>query len=164
VLSAAVAVASQDVTVVLGAHARELTHLLGHLPVSFVVNREWEQGIASSIRRGLEALPPACEAAMIVLGDQIALTPEDLQRLVDAWKGDSSTIAASVYAQTVGVPAIFPAAFFPELALLRGDQGARRVLERNQFRLTRVAIPNAAADLDTPEDLARLTQTSAPVG
>ena len=47
---------------------------------------------------------------------------------------------------------------FSELAELRGDQGARRVLERNNYRLVRVPMANAAIDLDTPEDLAALTE------
>ena len=67
-------------------------------------------------------------------------------------------IAASVYDQHVGVPAIFPRLCFGELAELRGDQGARRVLERNSYRLVRVPLPSAALDLDTPEDLAALSE------
>ena len=67
-------------------------------------------------------------------------------------------IAASVYEQRVGVPAIFPRLCFSELADLRGDQGARMVLERNNYRLVRVPMSNAAIDLDTPEDLVALNE------
>src|SRR5690606_16719892 len=74
VVSNAVALAGHNVTVVLGAHARELTHLLAHSPASVIVNRHWEEGLASSIRAGLSVLPPACEALMLLLGDQVAVT------------------------------------------------------------------------------------------
>jgi molybdenum cofactor cytidylyltransferase len=158
VVASAVSLAGHAVTVVLGAHAREMTHLLAHSPASVVVHRGWEEGLGSSIRFGVAALPPACSAAMIVLGDQVAITADDLKRLASAWGGEESVIAASVYEQRLGVPAIFPRICFPELAELRGDQGARLVLERNQYRLTRVPMPNAALDLDTPGDLAALTQ------
>jgi molybdenum cofactor cytidylyltransferase len=67
-------------------------------------------------------------------------------------------IAASVYDQRVGVPAIFPRVCFSELSELRGDQGARKILERNNYRLVRVPMSNASIDLDTPEDLAALTE------
>ena len=67
-------------------------------------------------------------------------------------------IAASVYDQHVGVPAIFPRLCFSELAELRGDHGARGVLERNNYRLVRVPMVNAAIDLDTPRDLAALIE------
>jgi molybdenum cofactor cytidylyltransferase len=158
VVSNAVAVAGHAVTVVVGAHAREMTHLLAHSPASVVVNRHWEEGMASSLRFGVASLPAGCEAAMVLLGDQVAITADDLKRLVSAWKGEASMIAASVYEQRVGVPAIFPRFCFSELAELRGDQGARMVLERNNYRLVRVPMPNAAVDLDTPEDLAALNE------
>lgn len=158
VISSAVAVAGHNVTVVLGSHAKEMTYLLDRTPASWVVNREWEQGISSSIRAGLAALPPACEAVLILLGDQVGITGDDLKRLVDAWKGNESSIAASVYERHVGVPAIFPYFCFSDLAELRGDQGARPILERNRDRLIRVPMPNAAVDLDTPEHLADLSK------
>lgn len=162
VISNAVAVAGSDVTVVLGAHAREMTYLLRRTSASWVVNREWEEGMASSIRAGLAALPPACEAVMIILGDQVGITADDLKRLIDAWNGNEGVIAAAVYDQHVGVPAIFPAFCFTELAQLRGDRGARVVLERNRDRVVHVQMPRAAIDLDTPEQLEALTKTFKP--
>jgi molybdenum cofactor cytidylyltransferase len=158
VVSNAVAVAGYGVTVVLGSQARDMTRLLAHSPASVIINRHWEEGMASSLRFGISSLPPATDAVMILLGDQVAITADDLKRLCDAWKGEDSVIAASVYEQRVGVPAIFPRVTFSELLELRGDQGARKVLERNSYRLVRVPMPNAAIDLDTPEDLARVTE------
>ena len=158
VVSNAVAIAGHAVTVVIGAHARDLTHLLGHSPASVILNRDWEEGMASSIRRGMTALPAGCEAVMILLGDQVAVTVDDLKRLVSAWKEQDSVIATATYERHVGVPAIFPRICFSELTELRGDTGARMVLERNSYRLVRVPMSNAAIDLDTPEDLAALTE------
>lgn len=154
----AVAVARSSVTVVLGAHARDLTYLFERSAASWIINREWEEGMASSIRAGIAALPPACEAAMILLGDQVAVTADDLHRLISAWKGAEGSIAASQYSQTTAVPAIFPSFCFSELASLRGDQGARAVIARNADRVVRVPMPNAALDLDTPEQLDALTR------
>lgn len=158
VVSNAVSLAGHGVTVVIGAHAREMTHLLAHSPASVIVNRHWEEGMGSSLRFGVAALPPACDAVLVLLGDQVGVTADDLKRLASAWKGEESMIAASVYDQHVGVPAIFPRLCFSELMDVRGDHGARSVLERNSYRLVRVPMPNAAIDLDTPEDLAALTE------
>lgn len=157
VLSNAVAVAGSAVTVVVGAHAQELTYLLSHSPASSVVNKQWEEGIASSLRCGLAATPPSADAVMVLLGDQVCVTTDDLKRLLAAWNDQASMIAAASYAQGVGVPAIFPRACFSELAELRGDEGARKILKRNPDRILRVPMPNAAIDLDTPEDLQALT-------
>jgi molybdenum cofactor cytidylyltransferase len=162
VVSNAISVAGHAVTVILGAHARDITYMLRQTSASVVINREWEEGIASSIRRGIASLPPACEAAMLVLADQVAVSADDLRRLVAAWKGEASTIAASVYAGRIDVPAIFPSWCFSELGQLRGEQGADIVLHRNTSRLVHVPMPNAAFDLDTPEDLIRLRERRQP--
>ena len=162
VVSQATAIAGHAVTVVIGAHAAALTHLLQHSGVSLVVNRNWEEGMASSIRFGVASLPPACDAVLIQLGDQVAVTADDLRRLVSVWRGEDSVIAAATYRGTVGVPAIFPRWCFSELSQLRGDVGAKSILDRYRDRIARVAMPNAALDLDTAEDLVRLQQSYGP--
>jgi molybdenum cofactor cytidylyltransferase len=157
-LSNAVAVAGNAVTVVIGANANELSYLLSHSPASSIVNRQWEEGIASSLRCGLSVVPAAADAVMIVLGDQVCVTSDDLKRLLAAWQRQDGDIAAATYDRHVGVPAIFPRWCFSELAQLRGDEGARKILQRNPDRLVRVPMSNAGFDLDTPEDLAALTK------
>jgi CTP:molybdopterin cytidylyltransferase MocA len=152
-ISNAVAVAGQAVTVVVGAHAAALTSMLKRSSASWILNRAWEEGMGSSIRAGIAALPIGCEAVLILLGDQVAVSADDLKRLTSAWNGESTVIAAAQYEQQTGVPAIFPAFCFSELAALRGDQGAKAVLHRHRDRVVRVAMPNAAVDLDTPDDL-----------
>ena len=157
VVSNAVAVAGHSVTVVLGAHAQELTRLLAHSTASVVVNRHWEEGLASSLRYGLSTIPTTTSAVLVMLGDQVAVSSDDLRRLISAWRGHDTVIAAAVFQGHVGVPAIFPQWCFTELRELRGDRGARIIIERHAQRLVHVQMPNAAIDLDTPEDLAALT-------
>lgn len=161
-VSRAVAVAGHAVTVVLGAHAERLTTLLRHSPASVIVNRQWEEGVGASIRAGIAGLPPACDAVLLMLADQVAVTVDDLKRLTSAWKGQDTVIAASAYAGIVGVPAIFPRWCFSELMALRGDHGARSVLHRHTDRLARVQMPNAAIDLDTPTQLREVRETLEP--
>jgi molybdenum cofactor cytidylyltransferase len=155
-VSRAVALSGHAVTVVLGANAQDLTQLLRHSPASVIVNRQWREGLGSSIRLGVSALPPACDAVLLMLADQVAVTADDLRRLASAWKGQDTVIAASLYSGTIGVPAIFPRWCFPDLMALRGDCGAKSVLHRHADRLVRLPMPNAALDLDTPEQLAEL--------
>ncbi|MET0498320.1 MAG: nucleotidyltransferase family protein [Steroidobacteraceae bacterium] len=158
VVSTAVAVAGPAVTVVVGAHARDLSYLLAQTASSVVVNRHWEEGMGSSLRVGVKSLPPGCEAVLVLLGDQVAVTSDDLKRLISGYYGQEGSVAAATYERHVGVPAIFPRSCFSDLAALRGDEGARAIIQRNQSRLVRVPMPNAAVDLDTPEDLAALTE------
>lgn len=142
--------------VVLGASAAELAPLLKHSPGTIVVNHEWREGLASSIRTGVAHLPASANGVMLVLADQAAVTADDLKRLAGTWRKQPQYIAAALYAGTCGVPAVFPRSAFRELAELRGDTGARLLLRRNADRLVRVPMPSAALDIDTPEDLLAL--------
>jgi molybdenum cofactor cytidylyltransferase len=149
-------VAGSAVIVVLGAGAAQLAPLLTHSPATIVINREWREGMASSIRAGVAKLPSSCNAVLLMLADQAAVTAEDLKRLAGAWRRQPEYIAAARHGTTTGVPAIFPRSAFSDLTALRGDIGARMVLQRNPDRVVRVAMPSAAIDLDTPEDLLAL--------
>lgn len=153
VVSRAVEVAGHSVSVVLGAHAAELAPLLSHSPAGIVINRDWEQGMSSSIRAGLARLPGTADGVMILLVDQPSVTTEDLRRLVGAWRRQPDYLVAAQYGTTTGAPAIFPRWSFRELGELRGDRGAGALLQRHADRVVRVPIAAAALDVDTPEDL-----------
>jgi len=152
----AVDVVGSGVIVVLGAQAAELAPLLKHSTASIMVNRDWREGLASSIRTGVSRLPSSCSAVLVILADQAAVTAEDLKRLAGAWRRQPDYIAAARYGTTTGVPAIFPRSTFSDLLTLRGDVGARAVLQRNPDRVVRVPMASAAIDIDTPEDLLAL--------
>lgn len=156
VVNAALAASDAPVSVVIGAHAAELSRLLQHSRAATLVNRQWQEGLAASIRCGVTALGPACDAVMILLGDQVAITRDDIKRLLSAWQRQDHSIAASLYKGQIGVPAIFPSWSFSELLQLRGDVGAKALFKRHAQRLVPVPMPNAAIDLDTPEDLQAL--------
>jgi len=142
-----------DVMVVLGADATRLAPLILPAAVSVVVNQDFAEGIASSIRTGIAHAPPGARAVMIMLADQFAVTVQELRRLVTRWKRRPDCIVAAQYGTTTGAPAIFPSDLFPELAALRGDRGAQSVLRRHRERVVGVPIPSAALDVDTPADL-----------
>src|SRR5688500_15178348 len=155
-VSRAVELAGHSVTVVLGANAAELAPLLRHSPAGIAVNRDWAEGIASSIRVGLSQAPQSADGVLIALADQAAVTTEDLRRLAGLWRRSPTSIAAAQYAGSVGVPAIFPRWCFRELNELRGDRGAQVLLQRHVDRLVRLPMPSAELDIDRPEDLLAL--------
>jgi molybdenum cofactor cytidylyltransferase len=158
-VSRAVEVAGHAVSVVLGANAADLAPLLRHSAASVVINRDWREGMASSIRAGVARLPGSCTGVMLVLADQAAVTAEDLRRLAAAWRRQPTYIVAAQYGTTLGAPAIFPSSMFRDLAELRGDRGAQTLFRRNPDRVVRVPMESAAIDIDTPEDLLRLSPT-----
>jgi molybdenum cofactor cytidylyltransferase len=149
----AACVAGASVTVVLGAHAAEIAPALRQSAASVVVNRDWEEGLASSIRVAVRTAPSRCEGLLLLLGDQVAVTPDDLRRLFAAWRRHPILIATALYGGAPGLPAIFPRWTFGDLLELRGDRDAGLVLRRGVDRLVRVPMQNAGVALDTPEDL-----------
>ena len=149
----AAAVAGQSVAVVLGAHAREVAPALRQSTASVVVNRDWEEGLASSIRTAVRTAPPGCDGLLLLLCDQVAVSADDLRRLYIAWRRHPVLIACALYGGAPGMPALFPRWAFPDLLELRGDRDVGLVLRRNVDRLVRVPMTNAGVDLDTPEDL-----------
>jgi molybdenum cofactor cytidylyltransferase len=158
-ISNAALVAGHSVTVVLGAHARDIAPALRQSAAAVVVNRDWEEGIASSIRAAVHAAPSGCEGLLLVLADQVAVTGDDLKRLYAAWRRHPVLIAAALYGGAPGLPAIFPRWAFTDLLQVRGDRDPRLVIRRNVDQVVRIPIQNAGIDLDTPEDLLAVDAT-----
>jgi molybdenum cofactor cytidylyltransferase len=139
--------------VVLGAHAFRLRRELRGLPVEVVVNRRWRAGLSGSLRAGIRALPDSARAVLVLLADQAAVGPAELELLIAAWQRAPRAIVASRAGEALGPPAILPRAIFGALRRLRGDAGARRLLADPGRRVIEVEIPGAAWDVDRPTDL-----------
>lgn len=129
-LSRATAVAGHAVTVVLGARAGELAPALGRLPVTLVVDRNWEEGEAAQVRAGIQSLAGSCSGALLVKASQSGVTTADLQRMVDAWRRNARAIVAAPNSGGHDLPAVFPRSEFPALLALRGSQGPQLLLRR----------------------------------
>lgn len=146
-----------DVIVVTGREAAAVREALAGLPVRFVPNPHPEHGQGSSIACGVAALPAAVSAALVVLGDQPRLPTDVIPALLAARARSGRAIAAPVYRGTRGTPVLFGAEVFAELTALAGDAGARSVVEARPERVATVEVDAPMpADVDTPEDLARL--------
>jgi molybdenum cofactor cytidylyltransferase len=153
-------VASQvaDTIVVLGQDGDRVQRALVGLPVRFVANLNFRDGLSTSVRAGVEALAPSTVAAIIALGDQPGVTPAIIDRLIEEGRRSRRPIVAPEYRGTRGNPVMFDAAIFPELRAIDGDQGARALIARDPSRVATVAFPfDMPMDVDTPEDYARLT-------
>lgn len=149
----------EHVYVVIGANEAEMREELKDLPVRYIMNERWPDGMASSIVCGLSALlqdAPDTSAALLTLCDQPGMTSFDLEHLIRVYRAESPGIVASAYPDGAGVPALFDRALFPELLELQGAQGAKRVIARHPHRT--VNVP-ALYDIDTPEEYERLLET-----
>jgi molybdenum cofactor cytidylyltransferase len=136
---------------VLGFESDRMRQELEGLPIRVVLNQQWEEGIASSIRIGVNAVDSQADAALISLCDQPAVTPELLSELITLCS-DEKPIAATKYNEILGVPACYGRSIFPELLLLQGDVGAKRVIAAQNDRVATCSFPDAAFDIDTLQD------------
>lgn len=157
-VEAALAAPVWPVVVVLGAHADQVRPLLAPHPVLTVENAAWPEGMASSLREGVQCLRQfsrRLEAAVVALCDQPALDATVITRLLTAHRTGGRGMVAARYAGRLGAPALFHRRHFPALAALTGEAGARDLLNGGIEPVEAVDFPDLATDLDTPADLAR---------
>jgi molybdenum cofactor cytidylyltransferase len=140
--------------VVLGAHRLRLRLVVRRAaPAALVVaNPRWAEGLASSLQAALDWVPHGTRAILVQLVDQPRVDADALRRLLNAWRRRPGIPAAARYDNRAGVPAVLTRSSWRAARALRGDSGARALL-RDARALTLVDIPQAAVDLDTPEDV-----------
>ncbi len=145
------------VVVVVGNHAQQMRQEIGDLPVCVVENENWQAGISSSIRTGLEQIRSP-GGVVITLCDQPLMTSAVLNELISTHCKTRRAIVASTYGTTRGVPAFFAPELFNELASLTKDEGARQIIASHPEKVATIEFPQGAVDIDTPEDRERLQQ------
>ena len=148
-----------DVFVVTGARASEVADALAGLPVHVVNEPRFGDGMARSLRRGVEAAQDA-DAAVIALGDQPALLPDAYRRVSARWRASGAPIVVPRYSGSIAPahPVLFAASVYPELLELNGDVGARVVIARDPTRVIEEPLEwPAPGDVDTVDDLEALT-------
>ncbi|MEQ8344816.1 MAG: molybdopterin-binding/glycosyltransferase family 2 protein [Sneathiellaceae bacterium] len=157
VAEAALASSASETLVVLGDAADEVRGALSGLNLRFVENPEYRDGMASSIRSGLAALPDGIDGALICLGDMPDLRPAHLDRLISAFNPvEGRGICVPTFGERQGNPVLWGKTFFPELKSLTGDRGGKALLAGHADALVEVSMADDGilTDLDTPEAIA----------
>ncbi|MFI0484580.1 NTP transferase domain-containing protein [Actinomadura sp. 9N215] len=141
--------ACSPVLVVVGAEPVEV------IGAVVVPNPDWRDGMGSSLRAGLAALPPACPAVVVALVDQPLVTAAAVGRLIAAYEAGAG-IAVATYGGAGRNPVLLRAEHFAGAAEAAvGDRGARGYLRARPDLVTPVPCDDVAApdDIDTPDDL-----------
>lgn len=124
-----------------------------------VINHQWQEGMATSIRCSIEKLQiafPAIDTVIITVCDQPYVSVELFREMIQTYEQTNHPIIACTYADTVGTPVLFHRSIFPELLELNGDKGARLLLNKDRHRVGLVNFPLGNIDIDTEEDYERL--------
>jgi len=144
------------VIIVLGAHANAILDHFPYKSATIVHNDHWHEGMGTSIAVGMNALLQAdstVEAVIIMVCDQPFADTALLHKLIDQQQLTGKGIAASTYAHTMGVPALFDSSYFDTLLQLGGDEGAKKIMLLYEEDVTLIPFEKGVIDIDTVEDV-----------
>lgn len=144
----------ERVVVVIGGHADEVRSAVSFRDEVVVANPRFAEGMSSSLRLGIRHVGDA-DAAIIALGDQPFVRTSTINRIVSAYESWGARIVVPTYRGDRGNPVLFDRALFPQLGRIRGDVGAKSVVQRNAKDVLEVEVRDGGilADIDTPSDL-----------
>lgn len=142
-LAAAFAAPVRRVTVVTGADGSQVAEAAAAFDhgVQVVDAHDWEEGMAASLRAGIASLPDDAEACMVFLGDMPRVPHAILKPLCEAVAAGAPA-AAPVFEGQRGNPVVLAKALFSEVLALRGDVGARRILDALGDRVALIEAPD----------------------
>ncbi len=142
-----------EVIVVMGHGAEEIKRRLGTRQVKIVYNPRYTEGMSTSIAAGLRELDAKADAVMLVLADQPFIDSQTIDKLLDEFGKHDRGIAFPAYRGKRGHPVIFSRRYIDELLKLKGDAGAKELIERHPDDILEVPVdsPGILRDIDTPE-------------
>lgn len=155
VAAAALASTLSLVYVVVGFQAEAVQATLRRRDVRCVLNADYGEGLGSSVRTGVAALPVDVEAAMFLLADQPRISPAVIDTLLA--RSTEDNIVAPVVGGRQGNPTVFGRRWFADLARCSGDAGGRTIIAAHPEALLLVELEADLRDVDTPQDLAALS-------
>ena len=145
----------EPIIVVLGSNADPILRKIETSAIHIVKNDNWQSGMASTIRCGIQALQTldsAIEAAILMVCDQPFVTRDLLSSLIKKQEETDKPIIASQYGDTIGTPALFSKQFFAQLMDLSGDTGAKKIMMQHSDLVDTVSFPQGGIDIDTIDD------------
>jgi len=157
---------AEEIILVLGHESDRITKSLPTLPIKIVINQDYDQGMASSLRQGLLAMDPKSEAFLVCLADQPGIGPEIMNDLIREFRqaDPKRGIVRPVYRSLRGHPVLIGAQYLQEALHLQGDVGARRILMNHPEDILEIDVDQDAVlkDIDTPEEYQEYSKRAGP--
>jgi molybdenum cofactor cytidylyltransferase len=146
-----------EVHVVVGHNAEQISTELSGRAVSIVNNPDYKSGMLSSVRCGLKSLPEKCRAAMVVLGDQPSITTKLIDRMLKSFTATEKDILVPLYKGKRGHPILFSVKYRDEIMTHYDDVGLRGLMHEHSEEVLELEVPTASVlyDMDYPEDYRR---------
>lgn len=153
----ALAAGLSPLLVVLGHEAERAGQELAGLPCRVVINPGYEQGINSSLKTGVSAVPAEAQAAVVMLADMPFVTPEMLAGLIARFRSSEAPLVISDYEGVNAPPMLYDRSLFGELLAMTGEGCGRQVVKQHRGEAEVLSWPaSALTDLDVPDDYTRV--------
>lgn len=155
----ALASKAKPVIVVTGHQRERIEAALAGLPVTFVHNPDFADGLSTSLKAGVAALPSDVDGVIVCLGDMPQVDAALIDRLLTSFDPErGALVVVPTIAGKRGNPVVWSRRFFSELSALDGDVGARHLISAYPEAVVEVPVDGNAAvtDVDTPEALAAM--------
>jgi len=162
VADAVLAAGIRPAIAVLGHEAEQVRQALAGAELGFAENPDYALGLATSLRRGLAAVPDDVDGVLVCLGDMPLVGAAEIRRLVAAFNPvESRAIVVPTRLGKRGNPVLWARRFFAEMRGSAGDTGAKHLIGAHPEAVVEVEMPGDAVlvDIDTPQALAELGNT-----
>ena len=146
-----------EIVLVLGSCAQEISAAVGGRPATLVLNRNYADGMSTSLIAGIQMINKRAQFVMVVLGDQPFVTACTYDRLIEAALGTDKGLIVPVYHRQRGNPILVCARYIPEILRFTGDVGGRELLVRYPSDVLEVDVPDEGIiiNVNTPEEYAK---------
>lgn len=151
-----------QVFVVLGAYFKDIFPSLRELPVKVVMNTNWQEGMGSSLSKGIELIrkKDMFDRVLITLSDLPLLESSHYEELIELSKNSGKRIIQTEYEETSGVPVIFDKSLFNSLARLKNEEGAKPLIEKYKKEVLKLRSKTPYFDVDTSDAYQKLLDLS----
>ena len=147
------------VLVLLGHESERARGEVADLDCEVVLNPEYQEGIHSSLRTGIRAVPERCAGAVVLLADMPLVDAGMIRALVERYRAERPPLVVSDYEGVDAPPILYDRRLFPELRALEGEGCGKRVIKRHTGEAVRIGWPaRALTDLDLPADVERVRE------
>jgi len=162
VLDASLTSRLESIFLVLGYRYQSILKALGakanHPRIQVVINNRYRQGQSSSLRTGIFQISKIFPSAMFLLGDQPMVDSRTIDRLLEQFWFSKKNICVPIYQNERGNPTIFSRKYYDQIQNIKGDIGARQLIEDNPAQVLEVKVENPLCffDIDTEEDFKKI--------
>lgn len=144
-----------NITVVLGAQYFEILDSLSSFEICIVENENWQEGIGSSIRKGIIQIlqnNETLDGVLLFLCDQPYVTSSLINQIVNQFYESDLDIVTCNFGKDFGPPTLFSKSLFNDLSQLAGDHGAKKIIKSNSYSIAYVDFPLGIFDIDSVQD------------